>query len=86
MFGMDEQSYTLLDYKYAVQNDVPNSKILFGCWKRYRAYQRLGSEVVVTREGRALALSNTTLVVVRSRFGGQPIDANAFALMSDAQS
>ncbi|MBP3957734.1 phage major capsid protein [Gemmata sp. G18] len=86
VMGMDNQSYTLLDYQYKVQNDIPNTRILFGCWKRYRAYQRLGSEVVVTREGRQLTLTNTTLVVIRARFGGQPIDPNAFALMTDAQS
>ena len=86
VFGMDHQSYQLLDYPYRISNDVPNTRILFGCWKRYRMYQRLGSEVTVTREGRALTLSNTTLVAVRSRFGGRVVDANAFALMTDAQS
>jgi HK97 family phage major capsid protein len=85
VFGMNHQSYELLDYPFKIQNDLSNSKVLFGCWRRYRAYQRLGSEVVVERGGRQLALANTTLVVVRSRFGGRPIDANAFALMTDAQ-
>ena len=85
VFGMDHQSYQLLDYPFRISNDVANSRILFGCWKRYRMYQRLGSEVTVTREGRQLALTNQTLVVVRSRFGGRPVDANAFALCSDAQ-
>jgi HK97 family phage major capsid protein len=86
VLGMSHQEYKVLDYDFKIQNDTPNNKIVFGAWKRYRMYQRLGSEVVVTREGRQLSLANTTLVVIRSRFGGQPVDINSFALMANAQS
>ena len=86
VFGTnDQQEYKLLGYDAKIQNDVTNSKIIFGCWKRYRMFQRLGSEVTVEQGGRTLRLANTSLVVIRSRFGGQPIDGNAFALMNDAQ-
>jgi HK97 family phage major capsid protein len=86
VFGMTHNDYTLLDHPYKIQNDLPNSRILFGCMSRYRMYQRLGSEVVVERGGRQLALTNTTLIVIRSRFGGQPVDGQSFAATADAQS
>jgi len=82
---MDEQSYTLLGYPYKIQNDMNNNNIIFGCMRKYRMYQRLGNEVVVERGGRQLALTNLTLIVIRSRFGGQPVDANAFAQTTNAQ-
>ena len=33
-----------------------------------------------------LTLANTSLVGIRARFGGRPVDGNAFALISDGQS
>jgi hypothetical protein len=63
VFGMDHESYTLLNHAFKVQNDLPNNKVLFGCLKRFRLYSRGGAEVTVERGGRTLALSNTSLVV-----------------------
>lgn len=84
MMGTDEtQRYQLFEYKFRVANDLPSTKLGFGCLKRYRMYQRLGMEVVRESGGRTLTLANTSLVGLRARFGGRVIDANAFALMSD---
>ncbi|QDU24037.1 phage major capsid protein [Urbifossiella limnaea] len=86
MMGTDDtQRYQLFEYKFRVANDLPNTRLAFGCLKRYRMYQRLGMEIVRESGGRTLALSNTSLVGIRARFGGRPIDTNAFAVMTDLQ-
>lgn len=83
VFGMDEQSYKLMEYDYKVGNDLTTGKYLFGCLKRYRLFRRLGLEFVREQGGRQLQLANTTLLGIRARFGGQPVDPAAFALMTD---
>lgn len=85
IFGMDEQSYTLLEHPYKVQNDLGNSSLIFGALKKYRMWRRMGFEVRYSEEGQTLMQKNTALLSVRGRFGGRVVDANAFALMSDAQ-
>lgn len=86
MMGTDDtQRYQLFEYKFRVSNDLPNTKTLFGCLKRYRMYQAAGSQVIVERGGRALTLSNSVLIGVRQRFGGQPIDGAAFAVLANGQ-
>ena len=86
VFGMDHESYQLLDYKYAIQNDIPNNKLLDAGSAARRGCP--ASRFRSRRDPRrpATGAANTTLVVIRSRFGGQAIDPNAFALISDAQS
>lgn len=86
VFGMDHDSYSLLKRPYKVQNDIPNNKVAFANLKRYRMYRRLGLTVRVETSGRALALANTKLLVLRMRYGGQMENANAVAINSDAQS
>lgn len=86
VFGMDHETYTLLNHRYAISNDLSNAKVVFGCLKRFRLYQAHGTEVVVERGGRQLALTNQTLIVLRSRFGGKVVDANSFAISTDMQS
>ena len=87
MMGTDEtQRYQLFEYKFRVCNNLTNNKLVFGCLKRYRLYQRLGMEIVRESGGRTLALSNTSLVGIRARFGGRVVDGNAFALMTDLPS
>lgn len=85
VFGMSHADYMLLDRPYKVQNDIPNSKQGFFNLKRYRLYRRLGMTVRVETQGRTLALSNTRLVVVRMRFGGQPEHAGAGCITTSAQ-
>ncbi len=87
VFGMDEQSYQLLDYPYLVQNDIGNSKIGFGAMKKYKLYRRLGSQVTfVSGTDATLMSKNLDGLFVRGRFGGRVVDANAFAVTEDAQS
>jgi HK97 family phage major capsid protein len=87
VFGMDEQSYQMLDYPYLVQNDIGNSNIGFGAMKKYRLYRRVGSQVTwVTGTDATLMSKNLDALFVRSRWGGRVMDANAFAVQTDAQS
>src|SRR5205823_1985145 len=73
VFGLNEQSYQLLEYPYRVQNDLTNNKLIFACLKKYRMYQRLGMEVVREAGGRNLTLANTSLIGLRARFGGRMV-------------
>lgn len=86
VFGMEHDGYMMLKRPYKVQNDVANNKVAFANLKRYRMYRRLGLTVRVETSGRALALANTKLLVLRMRYGGQMENANAVAINSDAQS
>lgn len=85
VFGMNPDEYSILGKPFKVQNGIPNSKIAFANLKRYRMYRRLGLTIKVTDQGRSLALSNTRLMVLRMRFGGQMETANAVAYSPDAQ-
>lgn len=84
VFGLDQASYQLLGYPYKVQNDIPDGYAAFTNLKRYRMYRRLGMQIRVETGGRQLALSNSRLLVVRMRFGGQLEQGAAAALMKDA--
>lgn len=84
VFGMDHQKYNLLDSDYAIQNDIPNGKVGFFNPQRYRMYRRLGIQVRVETAGRSLALSNSKVIVVRMRYGGQAETGAAIATMTDA--
>lgn len=85
VFGMEHDAYTMLKRPYKVQNDIPNAKVAFVNLKRYRMYRRLGLTVRVETAGRTLALSNTKLLVLRMRYGGQMENAAAVAINTDAQ-
>lgn len=86
VFGMEHDAYQMLKRPFKVQNDIPNSKLCFVNLKRYRMYRRLGLTVRMETAGRQLALSNTKLLVLRMRYGGQMENANAVAINNDAQS
>jgi HK97 family phage major capsid protein len=85
VFGMTHEDYSLLNHGYKVQNDIPNSKIACANLKRYRMYRRLGLSVRMETGGRALALANTKLLVLRMRYGGQMETALAMSAITDAQ-
>lgn len=85
VFGMNHGSYELLEHPYKVQNDIPVGRIAFANLRRYRMYRRLGLQVRVETQGATLARSNTKLIVVRMRFGGQMETGGAVAIMTDAQ-
>ena len=79
-------NYATLGWPHAVQNDVPNGTAVFGAMKKYRLYRRLGMEIQWVQGGLELARRNTVLLVVRARYAGRVVDANAFAKWTDGQS
>lgn len=85
VFGLDQQSYTLLGFPHKVQNTIPDGYCAMVNLRRYRMYRRLGMQVRVEMGGRQLALSNTRLIVVRMRYGGQLEKGAAAAIMKDGQ-
>jgi len=85
VFGMDHADYTILKTPFKVQNDIPDGYLAYANLRRYRMYRRLGMQVRVETGGRQLALSNTRLIVVRMRYGGQPEIGGAFGVMKDSQ-
>ncbi len=84
VFGMDHQSYQLLEYPASIQNSLANNTIIFGALKKYRLYRRRGFDMRMVTEGITLALKNTVVVLGRGRFGGKVMDGSAFVLMKDA--
>lgn len=85
VFGMDHQGYRLLEAPYKVQNDIPNGWFGYINLRRYRMYRRLGLTVRIETAGRALALANTKLIVLRMRYGGQLTTGGAAAIMKDGK-
>ena len=79
VFGMEHNSYELFQYPYVINNSIANTQAAFGALAKYRLYRRQAQEVRFTSEGKELALKNLTLLVVRGRFGGKVVDANAFS-------
>ena len=78
-------SYKTLGWNHKIENNLGNTAIGFGCLSKYRMYRRLGFSVEWHTGGTTLARRNMALLIVRGRFGGQVVDANAFAKMSGAQ-
>jgi HK97 family phage major capsid protein len=85
VFGMDHESYVLLNRPYKVCNDIPSNKVAFGDLSRYRFYRRLGMQVEWHTQGKELARRNMALLVVRARVGGRIVDPSAFAATINAQ-
>lgn len=85
VFGMDHQSYMVLDYPFVINNSISNAYAMFGALAKYRLYRRQAQEVRFTTEGKTLGLANTALLIVRGRFGGRVVDANAFAFSDNWQ-
>ncbi len=79
-------TYQSMGFPHKINNSLGNSTAIFCAMSKYRMYRRLGFEIRWVTEGAELARRNTALLVVRGRFGGQPVDGNAFAVMPDAQS
>lgn len=79
-------SYTAFGKPYRVQNDLPNTTLIFGAMSRYRLYRRQGSEtnIVTNSTSYTLALANQVLLILRGRFAGRVMDPAAFAIMTDA--
>lgn len=86
VFGMDHQSYQLLEYPYRIAQDVPNAKIAFCALAKYRLYRRQATETTWVNGDFSLARANKVGLIVRARMGGKLMDASAMAKITDAQS
>jgi HK97 family phage major capsid protein len=80
------QNYVTLGWPHSIQNDLPNGTLIFGALGKYRLYRRLGMEIQWVQGGETLARKNLVLLVVRARYAGRVMDANAFAKWTDGQS
>lgn len=78
--------YRTLGYNHAVQNNVPNGTAIFGNLMKYRMYRRQGLELRFIDGGTTLARKNKVLLIARARYGGQVMDGNAFAIITDGAS
>ena len=85
VFGMEHQSYQILEYPFKVQNDIANTKIAFGAMAKYRLYRRQGAETRWVDGGAEMARRNMNLLIVRGRFGGQVVDVSAFSRATNFQ-
>ena len=85
VFGMDHQSYSVLQYPFLINNDLGNAYCGFGALACYRLWRRLAQEVRWTMEGKELALKNLALLTVRGRYAGKVTDGTAFAFTDNAQ-
>ena len=87
LMGLDSfNAYTGLGWPWRISPSCANGEIAFGAMAKYRMYRRLGFEIRWITEGLELARRNEVALIVRGRFGGQPIDTNAFAVQTDGQS
>lgn len=85
VFGMDPESYSVLQRPYKIAPVLTNSEILAGAMNKYRLYRRLGLSVEWHTSGRELARRNMALLAVRGRFGGRVMDPSAFAVVTNAE-
>ncbi len=85
VFGMDHESYMLLNHVYGISDDMTNAQVFFANLARYRMYRRLGLTIRVTTEGQTLVRQNEMMISARARFGGQLEDGNSAAVTTDAQ-
>lgn len=71
VFGMDHQSYSILNVPFKVQNDIANNYCACCNLRYFRMYRRLGLNVRTETGGSTLALANKTLIVMRMRWAGK---------------
>ena len=71
VFGMDHESYILLNHPFKIQEDTGNANAFFANLRYYRMYRRLGLNVRIETGGSDLATRNLVLIVLRMRYGGQ---------------
>jgi HK97 family phage major capsid protein len=86
VFGMDHESYTLLNHPYGIGEFFANTQLNFVNWGRYRMYRRLGLGIKVTTEGQTLVRGNLMMISARARYGGQIETGSAAAVTTNSQS
>lgn len=79
-------NYSTLGWDHAIQGDLPNGTTIFGCMRKFRMYRRLGASFKFETGGKELSRKNLGLLIMRSRYGGQVIDPDAFGFWDDGQS
>lgn len=85
--GMEShEGYSLFGRPYKICNDLANTESFCGDMSRYRLYRRLGMSMEWHTQGKTLARRNLALLIVRARYGGQAIDADAFTICTTHQS
>ena len=86
VFGLDEQSYSILGYPVRIQPNIPNASTMFASLKRYRLWRRAGWETRWETGGIQLIQNNQVLIWLRGRYYGKVLDAGAFAVCTSGQS
>ncbi len=85
VMGMDYGDYKTAGWPHKIQNSIPNGRCAAVNLKRYRMYRRLGMQMRVITDGKTLGLTNTELMVLRARFGGQMETGEAACAHTDGQ-
>jgi len=82
--GMEHEDYTLMHRGVSIQQNISNGAVAFCALKKaYRLWVRQGVETRWSDQGATLMRANTSLLVVRARFGGKVIDPNAVCKCTD---
>lgn len=81
----DINKYETLGWPHRVCNNIANTDCHCLCLSKYRLYRRVGLSVEWHTQGQTLARDNLALLVVRGRYGGQLVDANAGAEWANGQ-
>jgi len=84
VFGMDHDSYSLLNRPYKINESLNNTQIFYAVLKRYRMYRRRGLTLTSSTAGDTLTRRNELLIVATSRYGGQLERAATAALTTTA--
>ena len=84
IFGMDHDSYSLLNRPYKINESLANTQIVYAILAHYRMYRRRGLTIRTSTEGDTLMRRNEMLMVVTARFGGQLERAACAALTTTA--
>jgi HK97 family phage major capsid protein len=84
-FGMQPEEYMALGRPYKIAHTLANTEVFSGAMKKFRMYRRLGMSVEWATGGKELTRRNMALLAVRGRYGGRVMDANAFAVVSNAE-
>ena len=70
IFGLNELSYTLFGFRYAINESLTNSQSGMFAANRYRMYRRQGIETTIVSDDWDLVRQNKQGIAVRARFGG----------------
>ena len=84
--NMDHENYELMGRGVSIQNSIANGTVGICALDRYQLVRRLGSQFRQSTEGATLIKSNTAIMVLRARFGGQLQLASALYKMTDLDS